>query len=67
MPRCRQDKCLTEKSKVMAEIWVVLNHDEIIGIGRSEATARLLVRSYEYQDKANGLNSNYSVVRVEAL
>ena len=51
----------------MAEIWVVLDHDKIIGYCRSEAIARLAVRSYEYQDEANGLNSNYSVIRVEAL
>ena len=46
---------------------MVLNHDEVIGYCRSEAIARLAIRSYEYQDEANGLNSNYSVVRVEAL
>lgn len=53
--------------KAMAEIWVVLDHDKIIGYCRSEATARLAVRAYEYHDEANELNSNYSVVRVEAL
>ena len=51
----------------MEEIWVVLNDGDIIGYCRSEAIAILAVRAYEYQDEANGLNSNYSVVRVEAL
>lgn len=51
----------------MQEIWVVLNHGDIIGYCNSEGVAILTIRAYELQDMANGLNSDYSIQRVEAL
>ena len=49
------------------DIWVVMNYDDIMGYCRDEAIARLAVMAYEMQDRANGLDNNYSVIKVEPL